>query len=263
MRAAGAGVDLVVGLRDLRPRGSGAPTAMDRAPSRGGGGQVGGGLLLGFGGEVVAAEQADGDVVEQHRPEREVGAVVAGGVGGDDGLVLGDGGVEVDVVGEGHLDDAVDAVGGVAADRGGGVGPVEGDGVAEGRAGRPGRSAVRRTVPMTVAPPQCASCAAIDADAAENAVDQDGRPVTGPSANTARCAVMPGMPRHAPTSSLTVSGRSTAHAVGHDGVLGGGAGRPVGLGAPHPYPPADPAGSTPSPTASMTPAPSLCGTTRG
>jgi hypothetical protein len=36
----------------------------------------------------------------------------------------------------------------------------------------------------------------------------------GPSAKTARCAVMRGMPRHAPISSLAAAGRSTASASG-------------------------------------------------
>ena len=43
--------------------------------------------LLCAGREVVAAEQADGDVVEQHRLERELRAIVPGGVRGEDRLV--------------------------------------------------------------------------------------------------------------------------------------------------------------------------------
>src|SRR6266545_2001570 len=89
-------------------------------------------MLLGRGRKVVATEQADGHVVEHHGPEREAGAVRPGGVGGDDGLVLGYGGVEVDVVGERDLDDPVNAVGCVCPDGAGRIGLVEGDGVRDG-----------------------------------------------------------------------------------------------------------------------------------
>jgi len=54
---------------------------------------------------------------------------VAAGVGGDDGLVLGHGGVEVDVVGEGDLDDPVDAAGCVRPDGADRVGLIQGDGL--------------------------------------------------------------------------------------------------------------------------------------
>ena len=87
-------------------------------------------------------------------------------------------------------------------------------------------------------------------------------PRTGPSPKTARWAVMPGIPRHAPTSSPTVSGSATA--CGRDnGVLGRGAERAVGLRTVHPDPFADAGGVDPRPTLSITPAPSLCGITRG
>src|SRR2546429_6890817 len=39
--------------------------------------------------------RSDSDVVEQHRPEREVGPVRTAGVGSDDRLVAGHGGVEI------------------------------------------------------------------------------------------------------------------------------------------------------------------------
>jgi hypothetical protein len=81
-------------------------------------------LLLGCGRKVVASEQPDRDVVEQQGPEREVGPVTASGVGRDDGVDLGDGGVEVDVVGERHLDDAVDSVRSLHSDGTRGVGLV-------------------------------------------------------------------------------------------------------------------------------------------
>ena len=63
-------------------------------------------------------------------------------------------------------------------------------------------------------PPQWASCAAIAPTPPRTPCTRTVRPTTGPSANTARCAVMPGMPRQAPIWSLTLSGRSTAAAVG-------------------------------------------------
>src|SRR6266511_5613743 len=88
--------------------------AADRDRQRavlGRGGEVRCGLLLRYGWEVVAAQKTDGHVVEQHGPEREVGAVATGGIGGDDRVVPGDRGVQVNVVGQRDLDDAINAVG--------------------------------------------------------------------------------------------------------------------------------------------------------
>jgi len=48
------------------------------------------------------------------------------------------------------------------------------------------------------------------------------------------------MPRQAPTSSLTPSGKVDGLLRWYDRQLCGGAERPVGLGAEHPHPPADP-----------------------
>src|SRR5690349_14589882 len=138
------------------------------------GGEVGGGLLFGGGGEVVAAEQPDGDVVEQHGPEREARALLAGGVGGDDSVVAGDGGIEVDVVGECHLDDAVDALGGVRADSLGGIWGVQGDSVGDGRVGDVGEvGGGADGADDGGAIPVC-ELRGESADAAEDAVDQDG-----------------------------------------------------------------------------------------
>src|SRR6266545_2219957 len=99
-------------------RGSGVSIAIDNEPSPDAAVRSAAAccMLLGRGRKVVATEQADGHVVEHHGPEREAGAVRPGGVGGDDGLVLGYGGVEVDVVGERDLDDPVNAVGCVCPD---------------------------------------------------------------------------------------------------------------------------------------------------
>jgi hypothetical protein len=47
-------------------------------------------------------------------------------------------------------------------------------------------------------------------DAAQHAVHEDGLPVDAPVGEMARWAVMPRMPRHAPSSSETARGRSTA-----------------------------------------------------
>ena len=71
------------------------------------GGEVAGGLSFRLGREVVTAEQAQGDVVEQQRPEGEFGAFRARTVGGDDSTECGDRVVQVGVVRQGHLDDAV------------------------------------------------------------------------------------------------------------------------------------------------------------
>jgi hypothetical protein len=88
-------------------------------------GQVFSGLALGEVREVVAAEQPDREVGEEHRPEREVRPIEAARVGGDDGVGGRDRGVEVGVVGERDLDGAVNAVGRVCADRAGGVRVVQ------------------------------------------------------------------------------------------------------------------------------------------
>jgi hypothetical protein len=56
-------------------------------------------------------------------------------------------------------------------------------------------------------------------------------PVTGPSPKTARCAVIPRMPRQAARSSLTPVRQVHGLPVRHDGELRRGPGRPVGLRA--------------------------------
>jgi hypothetical protein len=61
------------------------------------------------------------------QPERETGAVLMAGVRGDDRVILGDGSVEVNVVGECDIDDAVNALARVDPDGRGRVGLVEGD----------------------------------------------------------------------------------------------------------------------------------------
>jgi hypothetical protein len=81
------------------------------------GGQVFCGSAPGVPGEVVAAEQPDRHVGEEHGPEREARAIVSGRIRGDDGIGCGDRGVEVRVVGEGDLDDAMHAVGCERPDR--------------------------------------------------------------------------------------------------------------------------------------------------
>jgi hypothetical protein len=72
----------------------------------------------------------------------------------------------------------------------------------------------RQVDPMTVAPPQVASCAASDPTAPSTPWTRTTLPVTGPSPNTARWAVIPGMPSAAPASSLTLSGSAIACAPG-------------------------------------------------
>ena len=85
-RSRAPGIDAVVRLGGPLERQWLADGDRERAVPRRGR-EVGRRLLLRGGREVVAAEQPDGHVVEQHRPEREGRAVVAGGVGGDDGAV--------------------------------------------------------------------------------------------------------------------------------------------------------------------------------
>lgn len=123
-----AGVDVVMGLGDVVQR---VTVADGDGEGADGGGEVAGGLALGLAWEVVAAEQPQGDVVEQQRPEGDLGAVRAGGVGGDDGVVGGDGVVEIGVVGQRDFDDPVDAPWRVRADGRGGVASVQGDGVGD------------------------------------------------------------------------------------------------------------------------------------
>src|SRR2546430_14450707 len=67
---------------------------------------------------------------------------------------------------------------------------------------------------MTVAPPQRASRAAIEPTAPSAPWTRTVLPATEPSPKGARCAVIPGIPRHAPISSLTSSGSGTACSPG-------------------------------------------------
>ena len=60
-------------------------------------------------------------------------------------------------------------------------------------------------------------------------------PSTGPSVNTARWAVIPGMPRLAPSSSLRWPGQGHGQVAGDDSALGGGPEGPVGLRAVDPH----------------------------
>ena len=83
----------------------------------------------------------------------EIGPVAVSAVGGDHACGRGDGGVEVDVVGERDLDDAVHAVGRRAPDSLDGRRVVQRDADARRRDRRRARSVPCRTVPMTVAPP--------------------------------------------------------------------------------------------------------------
>src|SRR5437763_4629817 len=81
------------------------------------GGEIDSGLTFRRTREVVAAEESDRQVGEEHGPEREVGPVAARGVGRDNAVGSRNGRVQVCVFGEGHLDDAVHALGRVRTDR--------------------------------------------------------------------------------------------------------------------------------------------------
>lgn len=200
--------------------GLGDPVERDRFAARDGqrsfmrrGGQVDRGLLLSEWREVVAAEQPDREVGEEHRPEGKLGAIGPGGVGGDDGVGCRDCGVEVCVVGEGNLDDAVYAT---WRERANGVdrirlierhrvrdgwidlvkiGPVH-HGADDGRAG-PSRNLRRHR-----------------ADNAQDALDQDRLAFHRSVAEDGTMRVMPGIPRQAPTSSLTSRGSAIACTAG-------------------------------------------------
>ena len=112
--------------------------------------------------------------------------------------------------------------------------------------------------PMTVAPPWRRELRGQGTDAAEHPGDQDRRcRLTGTSAQTARCAVMPGIPRHAPSSVSNFARQRDGLLGRHGGELRRGVERPVRLRTTHPHALADAPGSTPSPTASTTPEPSL------
>ena len=121
----------------------------------------------------------------------------------------------------------------------------------------------RLTVAATFAPAHFASMIAASPTAPAPPCTSTHSPAIGPSANSARCAVNAGMPRHAPTSNDTPSGNGTACCAGNTVYSAA-------------VPPARPrcasytqtrsptrAGSTPAPTRSITPAPSWCGTIRG
>ena len=111
------------------------------APSRAAAVRSAAACCLRLGREVVAAEKADGDVAEQHRPERKAGARLARGVGGDDSQVPGHGGIQIDIAREVDLNDPVHAVGGPGPDRPSWVRLIEGNPMGHGRRGNcPGRA---------------------------------------------------------------------------------------------------------------------------
>ena len=95
-------------------------------------------------------------------------------------------GVQVRVVGQGKVDDVVHAVGCactlIASPR---AFLIESDRVSSGWI-HPIASLSRVTVPITVAPPQRASCAAMEPTPPRMPWTRTVLPATGPSANTAR-----------------------------------------------------------------------------
>ncbi|MEU0742393.1 hypothetical protein [Streptomyces sp. NPDC006134] len=95
-----------------------APLPEPVADGEGEGAVEEGGGEVGFDGgrEVVAAQEAEGDVGDSEFPVRDA-RPVGRGAGGAEGAAGGDQvGVEADVAGEGDFGDAVDAVGGDGAD---------------------------------------------------------------------------------------------------------------------------------------------------
>jgi hypothetical protein len=146
----------------------------------GGGRDVCGGLFFGLARKVIAAEKSDRHVVEEHGPEGKGGSVLAARVSGDDCTDLADGGIEVDVVGEGDLDDPVNAGWRDGPDVRSGIRPIERDDVVDHPCidvnqvfAAPDRADDGGPAPAGPTPPRtpCTSTVA---------------PATGPSPNTAR-----------------------------------------------------------------------------
>ena len=94
---------------------------------------------------------------------------------------------------------------------------------------------------MTVAPPQRASWAASEPTAAEHAVDQDGLAVDRAVGEDRAVGGDAGDAQARAELVADVVGQGDGLVVGYDGVLGGGAEGPVGLGAVDPHPLPDPA----------------------
>src|SRR5204863_4686933 len=91
------GVDPIVGLCDSI-KGQRIADGYPQCSLARCGGELGRGLALGRERKVVATEQPDREVGEQHWPERELGAVAAGGIGSDNAIVGRDGRVEIRVL---------------------------------------------------------------------------------------------------------------------------------------------------------------------
>ena len=253
-----AALDRLVRRRDLRqligrtdPYRQGLVRRRDRQVTRG--------EPLGLDREVVAAQQAQRDVGEQQRPERQARTGIRRSVRRDGRTLADDLRVQLGVG-----DSATSMIRSTPSGAISRMARASSDTTcAAVPAGTRAASAARRTVPITVAPAQVASCAATEPTAPSTPWTSTVCPSTGPSAKTARCAVMPGMPSAAPTSSPTVSGRSTAI---HSGTTVACAAVPnhrtTAPRTPTPRLPRRP-GSMPGPRALTTPAPSLCGTTLG
>jgi len=123
-------VNQVVRIGDVLERKS-LPDNYRQRACAGGGDEICGRLFLGLAGEVIATEQPDCHVVEEHGPERKGGSVLPACVSGDNRPDLADGGVEIDVVGEGDFDNPVNASGRDGPDVRSGIGPIEQDDVVD------------------------------------------------------------------------------------------------------------------------------------
>ena len=84
-------------------------------PLRQGGGQLSSGTGLGLRGEVVATQKVDADVVEDQRPERDLGTRRIRGIGRDATSVSQHRQVDFEIRGEGDLNDMIDPAGGESA----------------------------------------------------------------------------------------------------------------------------------------------------
>ena len=102
--------------------------------------------------------------------------------------------------------------------------------------------AVRRTVPMTVAPPHACQLRGEAPTPPRTPWTSTVLPATDPSPKTARWAVIPGMPRHAPTVVADLVREVDGLLGRHDRQLRGRAEGAVGLRAVHPDATTDPAG---------------------
>jgi hypothetical protein len=235
----GTGLHGLVGGGDIVERVTGPNP--DAQPAAGGGvGDVTSRAKFGVRGEVVAAEQAQRDVGEQQRPEREGRTLLRRGVGSDHRTLAGHLGIQVGVGRQRDLDDPVHPEGRRGAYLRDRVGPVQRDSLPNHvprhvrQVGRPAyRADDRRAAPMRQLRRQTA-------DRAEHPVHQHH-----PAGHRAVCVDRPVRrdARNAKRRTEFVTHRVRqvdGQRVRQDRGLSGGPERTVRLRSIHPHPPANP-----------------------